>query len=125
MGRFIGAIWIGSSLVALLSACERTSPCRPGRSTHGILVHVARQLDIFKLDHGRYPEALEDLIVPPSYVNLENCPPEPYLRDYPVDGWGNRIVYRRGLMSHIPFTLTSYGQDGKEGGSGIDADITY
>lgn len=95
------------------------------QTTRSMLTQVASQLDIFKLDHGRYPEALEDLIVAPNYVKPEKYPPEGYLKEFPVDGWGNRLIYRRGVSASKQFELISYGGDGKEGGDQFDADITY
>ncbi len=95
--------------------------------TKAMLTTVASQLDIFKLDHNRYPDALEDLMTPPNYITkTENWPQGGYLKEQPMDGWGNKLVYRRGASSATrPFELISYGADGKEGGDGFDADIVY
>ena len=93
--------------------------------TRAVLVNVAMCLDVFKLDHGRYPDTLDDLKVVPKYVNTEKYPPDGYLRELPTDGWDNNIVYKRGSSSARPFELKSYGSDGREGGEGFDADITY
>ena len=90
-----------------------------------MLTQVATQLDLFKLDHDRYPETLDDLVLPPSYVSLEKYPPGGYLREFPTDGWGNKLAYRRGTSASKPYELLSWGGDGREGGSGFDADITY
>jgi len=95
------------------------------KTTQAMLTQVASQLDIFKLDHNRYPDALEDLITAPTYVKPEKYPPEGYLRKFPTDGWGNKLIYRRGTSTSKPFELMSYGADGHEGGDGYDADITY
>ena len=94
-------------------------------TTKAMLVQIASQLDIFKLDHGRYPDALEDLLVQPNYVKPENWPSQPYLNDYPTDGWKNKLVYRRGTTSAKPFELYSLGADGQEGGSDLDTDLYF
>jgi len=84
---------------------------------------VIGALDRFKLDIGRYPDALEDLLAPPS--NLQDprkYQPGGYLKEMPMDGWGNKFIYRRNSTPK-GFELISYGMDAKEGGDGFDADI--
>lgn len=95
--------------------------------TRAMLTTVASQLDIFKLDHNRYPDALEDLMTPPNYITkTENWPQGGYLKEMPMDSWGNKLNYRRGTSTAArPFDLMSFGADGKEGGDGFDADIVY
>ena len=87
------------------------------------MTNVIQALDMFKLDIGRYPDALEDLLVPPG--NL----PDPkkyqeggYLKELPLDGWGNKFIYRR-TSTTKGFELISYGRDAREGWDGLDADI--
>ncbi len=91
--------------------------------TKAMLKCVTDMLDLFKFDHGRYPVSLDDFIVAPSYVKLDDYPKEGYLSEYPIDGWGNKLVFRSGKSTSSPFELVSYGADGKEGGDGYDADI--
>ncbi len=93
--------------------------------TRAILANVATSLDLFKLDHDRYPDMLDDLIVAPKYVKTEKYPPKGYLREIPVDSWNHNHAYKRGGSTAIPYELMSYGSDGRPGGEGFDADITY
>ena len=95
-------------------------------TTRAMLSTVAQQLDIFKLDHGRYPDSIDDLMTAPNYITKpESYPKGGYLREQPLDGWGNKFVYRRGSGSALrPFDLLSYGADGREGGESFDADIS-
>ena len=95
------------------------------RMTKALLTQTASQLDIFKLDHSRYPDSLDDLVVAPNYVKPENYPPEGYLKEHPVDGWGHKLVYRRLSSATKPFELLSYGANGEQGGEGYDADLSY
>lgn len=85
--------------------------------------HFSTALDGFFLDMSRYPSPQEGLKA------LRDKPEDagkwkgPYLKkEIPNDPWGNPYVYR------IPgrsggYEITSYGEDGREGGEGDNADI--
>lgn len=45
--------------------------------------------------------------------------------DVPVDPWGNDFKYRVGGPDGRKYEIISYGADGKEGGTGPDADIKW
>jgi len=83
-----------------------------------------KALDSYRLDVGRYPtseEGLQALSVAPS--NESNWA-GPYLKKgVPLDPWGRPYIYIQ-PGTHGDFDLLSYGKDGKEGGTGEDADIT-
>ena len=70
-------------------------------------------LDSFYLDKGRFPDNQESLkVLVPQYIKtLQNDP------------WGHPYQYVQPGRNG-PFDLISYGADGREGGSGADADIT-
>lgn len=82
-------------------------------------------LNDYRLDMGVYPsteEGLESLRRPPfSGAERWNGP---YI-DGPVpkDPWGNDYVYNYSGGGANTFELYSYGADGQEGGTGINADI--
>ncbi len=87
---------------------------------------LANALDLYRLDHGTYPDTdvgLEALINPPS-----NAPggqsSQSYLRKrtVPLDPWGTEYQY---LQSSDDFELFSLGKDGQEGGEGYNQDIDY
>jgi general secretion pathway protein G len=87
------------------------------------MTSVIQALDMYRVDIGRYPDSLDDLLVPPASL------PDPkkyqeggYLKEFPTDGWGNKFIYRRN-SSTKGFELISFGRDAKEGGDGYDADI--
>jgi general secretion pathway protein G len=82
-------------------------------------------LDLFVLDAGRPPtsrEGLAALVRRPENLHIWNGP---YLKGsaVPKDPWGNDYVYRS-PGQHGAFDLLSFGADGREGGSGVAADIT-
>jgi general secretion pathway protein G len=72
---------------------------------------IEQALDIYKLDHLAYPSADEGLQV---LVGGR------YIRRLPNDPWGH--PYRYSVSDGRPQIL-SWGADGREGGSGDDADI--
>jgi general secretion pathway protein G len=85
----------------------------------------SKALDLYFIDAGRYPstaEGLDALVRKPGSAAGWNGP---YLKSdkVPADPWGNRYNYRS-PGEHGKYDLYSYGADGKDGGSGNDADIT-
>ena len=85
---------------------------------------LAAALDQFKLDVGRYPtteEGLKALIENPGVEGWNG----PYLKKkkIPKDPWGRPYIYKC-PGEHGEYDLYSLGADGKEGGTGENADIT-
>jgi general secretion pathway protein G len=83
-------------------------------------------LDLFYLDAGRYPtgsEGLDALTQRPSNVTVWNGP---YLKGgrVPNDPWGNAYQYRSSGERTPPYEISSFGADGREGGTGTAADIS-
>ncbi len=85
-------------------------------------------LKLFKLDNGFYPDTqqgLDALIEKPATGRIPQKYKEGgYLeqKKIPPDPWGNPYIYvSPGLQGD--FDIISYGNDGKEGGEGKDADI--
>jgi len=87
--------------------------------------NFSKSLDLYYLDAGRYPNKAEglDALVhkPAAAANWAG----PYLKGekLPVDPWGNKYNYRS-PGEHGKYDLYSFGADGREGGTGNDADIT-
>ena len=80
-------------------------------------------LELYKLDVGRFPgsnEGLNALVRQPSSAKGWNGP---YLKkdEVPMDPWGNPYQYRE---SGSTIDISSYGADGRQGGSGEDADVS-
>jgi general secretion pathway protein G len=84
---------------------------------------LEKALDQYRLDIGHYPsteEGLQALVAAPS---SEANWAGPYLRKgIPADPWGRPYVYTQ-PGTHGEYDLLSYGKDGREGGTGEDADI--
>lgn len=86
---------------------------------------IAQALDLYKLETGRYPstqEGLQALISAPPGVGNWNGP---YWKKQtlPKDPWGNEYRYAAPGQS-APYDIVSLGADGKEGGEGVNKDVS-
>ena len=86
---------------------------------------IGQTLDLFRLEVGRYPttqEGLQALITAPAGVSNWNGP---YWKKntLPKDPWTNEYKYAS-PGQHGAYDIWSYGADGKEGGEGVNKDIT-
>lgn len=85
----------------------------------------ASALDLFYLDAGRYPtssEGLDALVKRPA--GIANWSGPYTSKDaIPLDPWGNAYQYKTPGQK-APYSITSFGADGKKGGTGDDADIS-
>lgn len=81
---------------------------------------IKHALELFFMEHDRYPtndEGLATLKAPsPEH-------PNGILTSDLEDPWGNDYIYIYPGV-HGTFDLVSYGQDGQQGGTGANADIT-
>ena len=83
---------------------------------------LSTALDTYRLDTGNFPEALAEL--------RQGSAPGwdgPYLpRELPMDPWGNPYVYEAKPDDPAnPYSLKSFGKDGREGGEGDNEDIVF
>ncbi len=85
------------------------------------LEKVANAVELYRLETGRYPEKLTDLVQKPNGVERWNGP---YVRKLSrlKDPWGNDLVLKL-PGQHGPFDVISYGGDGRPGGDGDAADV--
>lgn len=86
---------------------------------------ISAALKMYRLDNGDYPtseQGLKALVQrPTSSPEPRNWSPSGYLADLPEDPWGKSYGYSFDAGS---FKLLTLGKDGKEGGEGVDADIS-
>jgi general secretion pathway protein G len=70
---------------------------------------------------GRLPKSLLELVEKPS--GAANWQEDGYLKgkSVPKDPWGNEYVFK---VTGRRFEIISLGADGKEGGTGVDADLS-
>lgn len=92
------------------------------RKSAGIqLEKIANTIELYRLETGRYPETLTDLVRKPEGVERWNGP---YVRKLSQlkDPWGYELVLQR-PGENSDFDLISYGGDGRPGGEGDGADV--
>lgn len=77
------------------------------------MADVRQAIEHFRLDHDRYPMALDELV---------RCR-QSYLKMSPEDPWGRPFLYRTPGPEGEPFQLRCYGADGIPGGIGEDKDL--
>ena len=79
------------------------------------------QIELYRLEVGKYPENLQALVRQPAGVDKWGGP---YAKDADLkDAWGNDYRYTIPGQGK-PFDLVSLGADGKEGGEGENRDVT-
>jgi general secretion pathway protein G len=76
---------------------------------------LEQAIDMYRLDHLTYPPATE---------GLQALITGRYIRRLPNDPWGHPYRYAVPGPGGRPFQIASLGADGREGGSGEDADIS-
>jgi general secretion pathway protein G len=84
-------------------------------------------LQSYYLQCGAYPAQAQGLAALWEKPVIAPVPPSwngPYLeKQVPKDPWGNEYVYKNPGDKNLPWTVISYGADGREGGEGQNADI--
>ncbi|MET3119120.1 general secretion pathway protein G [Undibacterium sp. GrIS 1.8] len=84
-------------------------------------------LNIMRLDVGQVPppeQGLQWLLTPPLDSNLQPLWKGPYIEGaIPLDPWSNPYQYKVPGIDNKPYSVYSFGADGKEGGEGLNADI--
>ena len=97
------------------------------RTARAQIEGLARALDAYRLDVGRYPtteQGLQALVVAPAD---EPKWAGPYLqKGLPSDPWDRPYLYRQPATNAAhDFDLLSLGKDGQAGGEGDAADVSY
>ena len=86
--------------------------------------HIAGQIEMYKLEVGKYPGSLADLVRAPG--GTEGKWSGPYVKEADLkDAWGNDYRYTfPGQAQGKAFDLVSLGADGKDGGEGPSRDLS-
>jgi general secretion pathway protein G len=92
------------------------------------VTQLSQSLELYKLDNGTYPtteQGLGALVHPPTLEPLPNYPKGGYLNPLSlIDPWGHPYRYQTtGSGMTQRYVLSSYGADGRPGGTGDDQDI--
>ena len=83
---------------------------------------LAGNIEMYRLENGRYPENLQALVKQPPGADKWGGP---YAKDADLkDAWGNDYRYAVPGQNGKPFDLVSLGADNKEGGEGENRDVS-
>ena len=116
----IGLIWF----VDNISVCDKDVPRQ--HATEMYITQLADAIEMFYLDHDRYPVILKDLLEKPKYIAESKWPSSGYIDRLRKDGWEREYLYivrTGGNPGFTSYTIASYGKDGIKGGDGFDKDI--
>lgn len=120
--------YISLILTALVGGCAsgpEVDPLAEVKLTLSQMETIAEALERYKKRCGSYPtqmQGLQALEAPPIRKPLcKKWGPEPYMVEVPLDAWDNFFNYS---VENGEFTLQSLGADKREGGEGVNADIS-
>jgi len=86
---------------------------------------IGTALELYRLDNGDYPstdQGLDALVNEPSgFPEARRWNRDGYLKKLPKDPWDEDYLY---FSEDRKYEVYSYGADRKEGGEGVDADIS-
>ena len=84
------------------------------KATRALLTQLRGQVDLFRVDHARLPERIDDLWRRPSYVDPRLWPAGGYLAEKVVDAWGREFQLVAPGSEGRLFEIRSLGEDGLE-----------
>ena len=112
-------VLIGSILALITNRVLNSRDRANVRITETQLITLAGKIDQFRMDTGKLPESLDQLVTSPGIPSWLG----PYAKPEELkDPWGGTIDFRRPGTSG-PFELVSLGADGAAGGDSVNADI--
>ena len=101
----------------------RTDEARQTKAAADVKL-IEQALSLYKLDNGFFPtteQGLEALVTRPTTGLVpRRWNADGYLPKVPIDPWGAPYIFRSDGNSYV---VMSFGEDGVEGGEGINADI--
>lgn len=111
-------------IVLLLASMSAGAVTLPELATQAAVIQIEGALNIFQLEHGRYPSQREGLS---ALVTGQTDTPQTnfiaYIKTLPKDWWDRDYVYRfPGVHNPESFDLYSLGQDGRSKTGGNDPD---
>ncbi|GAB2489991.1 type II secretion system major pseudopilin GspG [Arenimonas alkanexedens] len=112
-------VLIGSILALITSRIMGGQDRANVRITETQLVTLAGKIDQFRMDTGKLPDSLEQLVTSTGTSNWLG----PYARAEELkDPWGTPIEFKR-PGANGPFELVSLGADTQAGGESVNQDI--
>jgi general secretion pathway protein G len=87
------------------------------------LDRISTALDLFRIDHFRYPTEDEGLEILLGNAQIDNRPVARLLDSVPTDPWQRPYLYDNPSTHGRDYDVYTLGADGEEGGDGVNADI--
>ena len=115
-------IVLGIILLVTMGGCKKQDVIKQ-RLARAKMVAVEVAIENYRLDCGRYPDSLEELLKP--LVGLVGKWDGPYIKASQLhDPWGKQYIYvPEGKVNPGSFDLISYGADGVPDGDAKNKDI--
>ena len=84
---------------------------------------ISTALDLFRIDHFRYPTEDEGLEILLGNAEINDRPVARFLDSVPTDPWQRPYFYENPSTHGRDYDVYTLGADGQEGGDGVNADI--
>ncbi|HEY5667520.1 MAG TPA: type II secretion system major pseudopilin GspG [Gammaproteobacteria bacterium] len=84
---------------------------------------ISTALDLFRIDHFRYPTEDEGLEILLGNAQVDDRPVARFLNSIPTDPWQRTYLYDNPSTHGRDYDVYTLGADGQEGGEGANADI--
>ena len=115
-------VLIAGLLAVVVPKIAGQSEAAQAREAKIRLQTLVGNIELYKLEVGRYPASLQDLAKQPAGADKWNGP---YAKDADLkDSWGHDYTYSVPGTNGRAYDLTSLGSDGQPGGEGAAKDIT-
>jgi general secretion pathway protein G len=98
-------------IINVMPAVDRAATTK----AHADIATLEQAVEMYRLDHLRYPTGQE---------GLQSLVAGNYIRRLPSDPWNHPYRYAVPGTGGHPFQISTLGADGREGGSGENADIS-
>jgi general secretion pathway protein G len=98
-------------IINVMPAADRAAVTK----AHADIATLEQGIEMYRLDNQRYPNTQE---------GLQALVAGRYIRRLPDDPWHHPYRYAAPGPGEKPFLVATWGADGREGGTGNDADIT-
>lgn len=86
------------------------------------LMVIEEAVKLFRMDYGRFPTTLDELLTRPNDVPEEKWVSPTIKAKDMLDPWDRPFIYKA-PGDHDEFDIYSLGADGQEGGTGENADV--
>lgn len=109
---------IGGLLAFIIPQVQSSSNRSKVQDTKIRMSNIVQNLTMYQNDCAKFPGSLDALVKSDGSCNGWTGP---YMKEVPLDGWKKAFTYE---SDGNTYTLKSTGADKRDGGDGVDKDIT-